>query len=686
MVWLADGIWLQSLLAISVFTLLALTAGAALGFVKHYYGTKDTNSVIDQINNQLPQSQCGQCGYPGCRPYAEAIAHGEPINKCPPGGEAVIAVLAKLLNRPVVTLNEQFGQHEPKRLAVIREEDCIGCGRCLPVCPVDAILGASQYLHTVIADECTGCDLCLKECPVDCIDMVEATPNTGANRYTTTKLIATSLRPSIKPATIATPVDTGLPIKAASFDFQGGMALSDCTKLSTSTPIKTLPLPPMLKLTITPGSRLLIAAGEVVLKGQPLTTTDYDRSYPQHAPTSGTVLAITKTSEDAHQLQLQPDRHDRPFMQAANVQATDDTLATIWSAGIVGLGGGGFPTANKLATSNIDTLILNCVECDPYISCDEMLIKERPQAVLSGLAILAQTVQPKRIMIAITNTKKHLAEALQAAFASLSSTAYLLKKTNISCLLVPDRFPAGSERQLVQMATGIKISGDKRPIDFGVLTQNVGTAHAIHRAINCNEPLISRIVTLTGQALAYPGNYDVLVGTPFNFLLEQAGLQRDRLDHLLLGGAMNGARLVDLTQPLLPTSHCLIAAVAGELTDNATPSPCIRCGFCANVCPSSLLPQQLHWYAQSKEWSKLSKLKLQDCIECGLCNQVCPSRLPLVQSYRIAKQNMQSIAEDKQRSSRAKTRFQQQQKRLASAQQEKNARRLARLQKLPQNH
>jgi len=145
--------------------------GAVLGFAAVRFKTEG-NPIADQINDLLPQTQCGQCGFPGCRPYAEAITNGEAINKCPPGGEAGIQALADLLDVEIIPLDEEHGEEKIKAVAYIREDECIGCTKCIQACPVDAILGAAKQMHTVIASECTGCDLCLEPCPVDCIDMV----------------------------------------------------------------------------------------------------------------------------------------------------------------------------------------------------------------------------------------------------------------------------------------------------------------------------------------------------------------------------------------------------------------------------------------------------------------------------------------------------------------------------------
>ncbi|MFB1034167.1 MAG: electron transport complex subunit RsxB [Sinobacterium sp.] len=152
---------------------LALVFGALLGFASVRFAT-DGNSISEQINQILPQTQCGQCGYPGCRPYAEAIAGGDAINKCPPGGETTIAELAVLLDVEVLPLDAEEGAGEKLRTyAYIREDECIGCTKCIQACPVDAILGSAKHMHTVIISECTGCDLCVEPCPVDCIDMLD---------------------------------------------------------------------------------------------------------------------------------------------------------------------------------------------------------------------------------------------------------------------------------------------------------------------------------------------------------------------------------------------------------------------------------------------------------------------------------------------------------------------------------
>ena len=158
----------------AIAALLALGGGfgALLGFAAIKFKTEG-NPVVDQVNALLPQTQCGQCSYPGCRPYAEAIVAGEAINKCPPGGEATIHQLADLLNLEALPLDAEHGVEKPKTVAYIHEDECIGCTKCIQACPVDAILGAAKLMHTVIASECTGCDLCVEPCPVDCIDMIE---------------------------------------------------------------------------------------------------------------------------------------------------------------------------------------------------------------------------------------------------------------------------------------------------------------------------------------------------------------------------------------------------------------------------------------------------------------------------------------------------------------------------------
>lgn len=184
--------WTSVLVAVLALLALALVFGGLLGFAAERFKVQG-NPLVDQVDALLPQTQCGQCGYPGCRPYAESIADGGPINKCPPGGETTIKALAGLLDIEPEPLDAEHGVEQVKRVAVIREDECIGCTKCIQACPVDAILGAAKHMHTVIESECTGCDLCVDPCPVDCIDMVTVEPDIRAWTWTPPKsgLIAT---------------------------------------------------------------------------------------------------------------------------------------------------------------------------------------------------------------------------------------------------------------------------------------------------------------------------------------------------------------------------------------------------------------------------------------------------------------------------------------------------------------
>tara|TARA_R110002167_G_scaffold85669_1_gene232168 strand:+ start:965 stop:1582 length:618 start_codon:yes stop_codon:yes gene_type:complete len=189
-------------IAIAVLAILALIFGAVLGFAAVRFKVEG-NPIVDQINDLLPQTQCGQCSYPGCKPYAEAIANGEKINKCPPGGEGTIQSLADLLGVEPEPLDAEHGAEKTlPTVAVIREDECIGCTKCIQACPVDAIIGAAKQMHTVVADECTGCDLCIEPCPVDCIDMVPVTPTTTTWYWQApaAELIVTDRNPGLTPA------------------------------------------------------------------------------------------------------------------------------------------------------------------------------------------------------------------------------------------------------------------------------------------------------------------------------------------------------------------------------------------------------------------------------------------------------------------------------------------------------
>jgi electron transport complex protein RnfB len=189
--WLAAVSILDALIALVA---IALLFGSVLGFAAVKYRVEG-DPIVEQIDNLLPQTQCGQCGYPGCRPYAEAISNGDAINKCPPGGQTTVNDLANLLGVEAPELDESHGTETEKRIvAVIREDECIGCTKCIQACPVDAILGAAKQMHTVIADECTGCDLCVEPCPVDCIDMIEIDDDIRSWKWESPQLIATDRR------------------------------------------------------------------------------------------------------------------------------------------------------------------------------------------------------------------------------------------------------------------------------------------------------------------------------------------------------------------------------------------------------------------------------------------------------------------------------------------------------------
>ena len=469
------------------------------------------------------------------------------------------------------------------------------------------------------------------------------------------------------------------------WNIPGGIHPAEHKTLSNRTPIQRAPLPKRLVLPLNQhigaAAEPVVELGERVLKGQLIAAANGFVSVPVHAPTSGTVSFIGP----------QPYPHVSGMLAPAIVIESDGleqwttltphpnyreldpgaVLEIIRQAGISGLGGAGFPTAVKLTarpTQKIHTLIINGTECEPYITADDLLMRELADELISGIDILVQLIQPDQVLIGIEDNKP---EAIAAVRSALNERSYQLK-------VFPTKYPSGGEKQLIQILTGVEVPSGGLPADIGILCQNVGTCVAIHNAVTQGKPLISRITTLTGEALTQPMNVEVLLGTPVAELLEFAGLQRDRLNRLIMGGPMMGFTLPDFDVPLIKTTNCLLAATEAELPPPPPAMPCIRCGECAEACPASLLPQQLHFFAIGQEHEQLKAHNLFDCIECGACAYVCPSSIPLVQYYRAAKGEIRELEQKQLKAEHSKQRFELRQERLRRAEEQKEAERQAR--------
>ncbi|MFP5422448.1 MAG: electron transport complex subunit RsxC [Gammaproteobacteria bacterium] len=475
------------------------------------------------------------------------------------------------------------------------------------------------------------------------------------------------------------------------WDIPGGIHPAERKELSNRTPIQSAPLPKRLTLPLNQHigapAEPVVAVGERVLKGQLIAAANGFVSVPVHAPTSGTVSfigpqpyphvsgmlapAIVIDSDGLDEwIALTPQPDYRHLESSALVEL-------IRQAGISGLGGAGFPTAVKLnarPTQKIHTLIINGTECEPYISADDLLMRERANEMISGIDILVQLIQPDQVLIGIEDNKP---EAIAAVRNALNERSYQLK-------VFPTKYPSGGEKQLIQILTGVEVPSGGLPADIGMLCQNVGTCVAIHDAVMHGKPLISRITTLTGEALARPMNVEVLLGTPAGELLEFAGLNRSKLNRLIMGGPMMGFTLPDFAVPVIKTTNCLLASTTAELPPPPPAMPCIRCGECAEACPASLLPQQLHFFAIGQEHEQLKAHNLFDCIECGACAYVCPSSIPLVQYYRAAKGEIRDLEQKQLKAEQSKQRFELRQERLRRAEEQKEAERQARAAKAAQ--
>ena len=467
----------------------------------------------------------------------------------------------------------------------------------------------------------------------------------------------------------------------------GGVHPPDHKAESNITPIRDMPLLPRY---IVPLSQHLgnpanpcVAVGERVLGGQMIGQPGSGVSAAIHTPTSGRVSAIElrpvahtsglpapcividSDGEDAFITTHPPDDEDR-----------EARLARLRNMGLAGLGGAVFPTHIKLTPGRDEdwpVLILNGAECEPWITCDDRLMREHAAAILDGARLIQQLVGAAHILVGIEDNKP---EAIAALHAALHASAIDTENPLIAICPVPTLYPMGGGKQLTYALTGRITPSAGRTTDVGVQMFNVGTAYALQRAIRHGEPLTHRIVTVTG-AVQNPGNFSVRLGTPIAALIAAAGGRTHDACGTLVGGPMMGFDLASDEAPVSKAVNSILVKDRRHFQPPSPPLPCIRCGACSQACPVSLQPFEMHWYARAKDFGKTQSFNLFDCIECGCCDYVCPSHIPLVSFFRYAKSEIWAREQERDAADRARLRHEFRSFRLEREKMEKAAKHAA---------
>lgn len=382
----------------------------------------------------------------------------------------------------------------------------------------------------------------------------------------------------------------------------------------------------------------LVQVGDKVLRYQKIGDGE-GLCVPVHSSVSGTVAAIEPRphvsgrevmavviDNDYQDAAVPTKQNDAPLEKLDR----DEILASIREAGIVGMGGAAFPGNVKAlsAMGNVDTLIANACECEPYITADDSLLRTNPEQVLQGMMILDRVLNPQRVVMAVEDNKTHAIEKLRQLQKDFP---------RIEIAVLPTRYPQGAEKQLILSLTGREVEPGKLPVSVGCAVFNVSTFAAVFRAVRLGLPLTERIVTVSGEAIAQPQNFIVRIGTPFRDLIEVAGGLNEKTERVISGGPMMGFAQKDLAVPVIKATNsilCLLKDVNGAAENPV----CIRCGKCVEACPMRLQPLYLYRFEKAGDVKALERLNVLDCIECGCCAFTCPGKLPLVERFRRGKQ------------------------------------------------
>ena len=447
------------------------------------------------------------------------------------------------------------------------------------------------------------------------------------------------------------------------FNFKGGVKPETHKTSSAKEPIGTAPLPARLIVPLhqsiggTP--QPIVKTGDRVLKGQRIGEADKWVSSAVHASTSGTILAIEECMAShpsglpTLSVVIEPDgREEWIDRQPVDYQtlAPERVRELLRDAGVVGLGGAVFPSHAKLSAAKsvpMDTLVINGAECEPFMTCDDRLMRERAEGIVQGISIFRDLLEPKHVKIGIEDNKPEAVDAMKAAVARLGK--------DFEVIAVPTRYPAGGAKQLIRVLTGKEVPASTRSPEMGVQCFNVATAYTAWRALAFGEPVISRIITLTGN-VEHPRNWETLLGTPLRDFVQLGQPKADTTGYVM-GGPMMGFEIPGLDAPMVKAANCIIAGSKALFPPPPPEMPCIRCGACAQACPHELQPFELYWFSRARNFGKTQEYNLFDCIECGCCSYVCPSHIPLVQYFRFAKSEIWAREREKNMADSAKARF-----------------------------
>ena len=475
-------------------------------------------------------------------------------------------------------------------------------------------------------------------------------------------------------------------------NFHGGINPREFKTLSNSSESQKLNLPAELVIPLNQSigveSKPIVSVGDKVVKGQLIALSNAVISANIHSPVCGIIKAV-QTCDTGHVSGLpklaiiiltQGIEQTQNSLNSAVIQwqnvSREQLLLRVEQAGIVGLGGATFPTNIKLSSNKIQTLIVNAMECEPYITCDDRLLREKANEIIQGAYIAAYISNANEIIFAIEDNKPEAIKALKSAIITSLPNQESQQEPSIKIVVAPTKYPSGGEKQMIELVLNKQIPKGKLPSSIGVLVQNTATLFAINNAIAYQQNLTERLVTITGDLVKAPGNYWLPFGTQLNHIIEALDIPQELCGKVIFGGPLMGQSINSFDVPTTKSTNCIIFNNKNNndknwLTENSQHQACIRCGDCEKVCPIELLPQQLYWFSQSEQWEALEQQDLFDCIECGACAYVCPSEIPLVQYYKFGKSSIKNNRLKSQISENAKKRFEFREMRIQRAKDER---------------